>query len=348
MVVISISLCVLTLVELRLLAQNTLQMEFVKIPAGEFMMGCSTGDSACNPDESPRHQVRITKSFDLGKFEVTQAQWVAVTQSNPSSNKGDSHPVESVSKLEIEDFISKLNARNDGYRYRLPTEAEWEYAARAGTDAATSGALKETAWYAVNSDDETHAVGQKKPNAWGLYDTLGNVREFVSDFYSGDYYAVSPDADPKGPQLILDGRGFGGVGRGGRGGPLQPPASPPPGPDLRGRSQQEQIDALREQVEELQRELQQLRNQFEAGPRGGPFGPFGPGRGPQQGPVTRGPDGQFIDPLDGLPTGLPVVRGGGWDQPSEFQRVSGRYSYYGPTLRLGDIGFRLVREPATR
>jgi formylglycine-generating enzyme required for sulfatase activity len=362
--VVAVSIAALIILEFNLRAQNprnlpspqprnALGMEFVKIPAGEFMMGCSTGDQQCNPDETPRHRVQITKSFEIGKYEVTQAQWMALMQTNPSSNKGDTRPVETVSKLEALDFIAKLNDRNDGYRYRLPTEAEWEYAARAGMDAPYSGPLDQVAWYAANSEDETHPVGQKKPNAWGLYDTQGNVREWVSDFYQSDYYSVSPAVDPTGPQLGARGRGGfvagprGGPGRGGRGGfpaaqggnPQLPPITLPPGA-----TQQQQIDALRQQVEQLQQQLQQLRAEFESVlPRGGP-----PGFGPPQGPAVIGPDGSLIDPLDGLPTGLPVVRGGGWDQSAAFQRVSARYSYYGPTLRVSDIGFRVVREPVAQ
>src|SRR4029450_4066176 len=137
-------------------------------------------------------------------------QWMAVMTSNPSSNKGNNLPVETVSKLEAQEFIAKLNARNDGYRYRLPTEAEWEYAARAGSDSSYSGPLDQVAWYAANSDDETHPVGQKKPNAWGLYDVQGNVREWVSDLYGANYYINSPAVDPTGPTNN---------GRGGRGRP---------------------------------------------------------------------------------------------------------------------------------
>ena len=133
-------------------------------------------------------------------------------------------------------------------------------------------------------------------------------------------------------------------------GPPPPNGPPPNGPPL---NQQQQIDDLRRQVQELRQELQQLRNELQAGPfRGGRGGPGGPGLG---GPIVcvEQPDGrggpvQLIDPLDGLPTGLPVVRGGGWDQSSAYLRVSARYTYYGPTLRLSDIGFRVVREPVAQ
>jgi formylglycine-generating enzyme required for sulfatase activity len=333
--------------------RNAIGMDFVKIAPGEFMMGCSKDDKECNPDENPRHRVQISKGFEIGKYEVTQAQWVAVMQNNPSSNKGDTRPVETVSKLEAQDFITKLNAMNDGYRYRLPTEAEWEYAARAGTDSAYSGPLGQVAWYAANSEDETHPVGLKNPNAWGLYDIQGNVREWVSDLYTANYYSNSPAVDPTGPEPGARGRGGPGGGpgpggRGGRGGPQGGPqggnAPPPfpPGPPP-GATQQQQIDALRLQVQQLQQEVQFLRNQIDTGPPRG--GPGGPGRG---GPTVLGANGQLVDALDGLPTGLPVVRGGGWDQSGAFQRVSARYSYYGPTLRVSDIGFRVVRQPVAQ
>src|SRR5690348_18152567 len=107
------------------------QIEFVKIAPGEFMMGCVPDDKDCIEDEVPRHRVRLTRGFELGKYEVTQAQWEAVMghDSNPSEYKGPNIPVHSVKKDEIRAFIDKLNARNDGYHYRLPTEAECEYAA---------------------------------------------------------------------------------------------------------------------------------------------------------------------------------------------------------------------------
>jgi formylglycine-generating enzyme required for sulfatase activity len=365
-------------------SRNSNGMEFVKIAAGEFMMGCSTGDEQCQGDEKPRHRVQITKSFEIGKFEVTQAQWMAVMGTNPSSNKGDTLPVETVSKLEAQEFIAKLNARNDGYRYRLPTEAEWEYAARAGGNS-QSGSLDEVAWYAANANDETHPVGQKKPNALGLHDMQGNVREWASDLYSPTYYEVSPVADPAGPDTATYAaqapgalRGRGGVrggppGPGVRGGPVGPdgigrggpgfaglndgaPPLPPPVQLPPNATPQQQVDALRQEVQQLRQEIQRLRTELAAGPlRGGPplVGGFGGPRGATIGPPVAGPavevsPGVLVDPLDGLPTGLPIVRGGGWDQSAAFQRVSARYSYYGPTLRVSDIGFRVVRVPVAQ
>jgi len=201
---------------------NSVEIEFVKVQSGEFLMGCSEGDGDCHSDEKPAHPVRITKPFEIGKYEVTQAQWQAVMGSNPSAMRGDDRPVESISKGEAEKFLRRLNVRSDGYRYRLPTEAEWEYAARAGSSKAFAGKLEEIAWYAGNSEDESHPVGKKKPNAWGLYDMQGNVREWVQDFYASGYYSNSPTDDPAGPPAGA---------RGGRG----PAGGPPRGGPSRGR-----------------------------------------------------------------------------------------------------------------
>jgi formylglycine-generating enzyme required for sulfatase activity len=107
--------------------------------------------------------------------------------------------VEQVSWNDAQGFLSKLNARNDGYRYRLPTEAEWEYAARAGTTGDNAADLDSVAWYSINSYSQTHSVGEKQANGWGLYDMLGNVWEWCQDWYGEDYYRNSPAEDPQGP-----------------------------------------------------------------------------------------------------------------------------------------------------
>ena len=183
-------------------------MEFVGIPPGEFLMG-STSRHAYD-GEQPVTRVRITKAFYLGKYEVTQDQWQAVMGNNLSSFKdcGGNCPVENVSWEEVQVFIGRLNARSGGGKYRLPTEAEWEYAARAGTTTDTyAGNITQTygnapvlngiAWYDENSGLRTHPVGQKAPNGWGLHDMLGNVWEWVGDWY-GDYPGGAV-TDPAGP-----------------------------------------------------------------------------------------------------------------------------------------------------
>src|SRR5712671_6410191 len=113
--------------------QPATAMEFVRIPPGEFMMGCSADDDECDADEKPHHLVQITKGFEMGRYEVTQAQWESVMERNSSGFKGLDRPVEQVTWNDVQQFLRKLNAKQDGYRYRLPSEAEWEYAARAGT-----------------------------------------------------------------------------------------------------------------------------------------------------------------------------------------------------------------------
>ena len=183
-------------------------MEFVWIPAGKFRMGSTSSEAF--EDEQPVTQVRISRGFWLGKYEVTQTEWEAVMGSNPSSFSGCGHcPVEEVSWNDVQDFISRLNAQEGREVYRLPTEAEWEYAARAGTKGDRYGDLDAIAWYADTSGRRTHPVGGKAPNAWGLHDVLGNVVEWVGDWYGGDYIGGSV-TDPQGP-----GSGPGRVIRGG-------------------------------------------------------------------------------------------------------------------------------------
>ena len=164
-------------------------MEFVWVPPGEFRMGST--NSEANINERPVTRVRISRGFWLGKHEMTQAEWQGVMGTNPSSNSGCGRcPVEQVSWNDAQEFIGSLNGRSGRNRYRLPTEAEWEYAARAGTTGDRYGNLDAIAWYEDNSGDRTHPVGGKAANAWGLHDMLGNVWEWVQDWQ--DWYGRYP------------------------------------------------------------------------------------------------------------------------------------------------------------
>jgi formylglycine-generating enzyme required for sulfatase activity len=173
------------------------EMEFVRIPAGSFLMGCTPGDRECYDDEKPAHPVRIPQPFEIGRYEVTQAQWETLMGSNPSLHRGPDLPVESVTWEDVSRFLERLNRRGDGYHYRLPTEAEWEYAARAGSGAPPN--LDAAVWYDANSEGHIHPVGTRQPNAWGLYDMLGNAWEWCSDWAREPYHRLRPLPDPVGP-----------------------------------------------------------------------------------------------------------------------------------------------------
>jgi formylglycine-generating enzyme required for sulfatase activity len=191
---------------------NSIGMEFVLIPAGTFAMGAI--DSY--PDEQPVRTVRISQPFYLGKYEVTQAQWEAVMGYNPSAWRGQRQlPVEQVAWEDVQEFLRRLNAEEGGTRYRLPTEAEWEYAARAGTTTTYSfgndvSRLDEYAWCGGNAAHTAHPAGQLKPNAWGLHDMHGNVWEWVQDWY--ETYPPGAVTDPQGPASGVS-RVFRGGGR---------------------------------------------------------------------------------------------------------------------------------------
>ena len=195
---------------------NSLGMEFVLIPAGTFQMGSPTTEPGRDSDET-LHTVTLSQPFYLSKHEVTQAQWQAIMGSNPShSSPCDTCPVEKVTWSEVQAFIEELNWREGVPAYRLPTEAEWEYAARAGTQTVyhsgnVEGRLELYGWCASSRTTgrmAAHPVGQKRPNGWGLYDMHGNVWEWVQDWY-GDYPSGAV-TDPQGPSS-----GFNRVQRGG-------------------------------------------------------------------------------------------------------------------------------------
>ncbi|MCL2291024.1 MAG: SUMF1/EgtB/PvdO family nonheme iron enzyme [Bacteroidetes bacterium] len=180
--------------------------ELIRVEGEPFTMGCTEeqGDD-CRDREFPRHQVTLN-SFYIAKYTVTQKQWEAVMGANPSEYRGEDLPVVGVSWGDVQLFIVKLNTLT-GKNYRLPTEAEWEYAARGGNQSkrykySGSNNLNEVAWYYDNSSDQVHPVGNKKPNELGIYDMSGNVFEWCSDWYSD--YTNTPQVNPTGPAVGTD------------------------------------------------------------------------------------------------------------------------------------------------
>jgi formylglycine-generating enzyme required for sulfatase activity len=175
--------------------------EFIFVPGGTFTMGATAEQGSDAYDsEKPAHKVTLS-SYSIGKYPVTQAQWKAVMGSNPSYFKGDNLPVERVSWEDVQEFIQKLNTLT-GKNFRLPTEAEWEYAARGGNKSkgykySGSNNLDEVAWYGDNSGGKTHPVGTKAPNELGIYDMSGNVWEWCSDWYGE--YSHTAQSNPTGP-----------------------------------------------------------------------------------------------------------------------------------------------------
>ena len=180
--------------------KDGISIDMVRVEAGTFTMGATAEMKIPWDDEKPTHRVTLTNDYYIGKYEVTQALWKAVMGNNPSSFKGDNLPVEEVSWDDCQDFISKLN-RITGKTFRLPTEAEWEYAARGGNKSrgyqySGSSNLSDVAWYKDNSGSKTHTVGTKQPNELGIYDMCGNVWEWCQDWYGK--YSSSSQVNPTG------------------------------------------------------------------------------------------------------------------------------------------------------
>lgn len=207
---------------------SSINYKMIYIPPGTFSMGSPSTEKGRYDDEV-LHTVTLTKGFYIGATEVTQAQWKEIMGDNPSAFKdcGDDCPVEKVSWYECQKFIQQLNQREKSRKYRLPTEAEWEYACRAGSDKPFSNGditstgcepdpnLDKIGWYCGNTHDKTQPVARKIPNAWGLYDMHGNAWEWCEDWY--DDYRIGHVEDPKGPEngaaRVFRGGGWGLAGR---------------------------------------------------------------------------------------------------------------------------------------
>ncbi len=195
----------------KVITVNGVSFKMIKVEAGTFTMGATSEQTGADSNESPAHQVTLTKDYYMGETEVTQALWYAVMGQKPTADGyqwinerglGDNYPAYSISWNDCQEFITKLNQLT-GLTFRLPTEAEWEYAARGGNKATTqtlysgSSTIDDVAWYTSNSSSSTHIVAGKKANALGLYDMSGNLYEWCNDWYGS--YSSSPQTDPTGP-----------------------------------------------------------------------------------------------------------------------------------------------------
>ncbi len=200
----------------------TTGMEFIWVRGGSFEMGCGSWTSDCDDDEKPGHSVSL-KGFWLGKYEVTQAQWQKVMGVTPSHfKKGGDYPVETVSWNDVQQFIKALNAKGSA-KFRLPSEAQWEYACRSSgkTEKYSGGTdVGRVAWYGGNSNGSTHPVGRKEPNGLGLHDMSGNVWEWVEDLYHGSYSGAPADGNAwvsgGGSERVIRGGGWSYEPRGAR------------------------------------------------------------------------------------------------------------------------------------
>ncbi|WP_370575246.1 formylglycine-generating enzyme family protein [Methanomethylovorans sp.] len=177
---------------------NSLGMDLIPIPAGEFYMGSLSDENNWYRNERPLHKVSMVNGFFLGRYQVTQKQWTDIMGVNPSRIPGDDRPVDRISWSEAQEFIRRLNEKEATGKYRLPTEAEWEYACRAGTDSRYSfgdegSELSDYGWYSENESTGAYPVGRKKPNPWGLYDMHGNLWEWVQDRYHDNYEGAPAD-----------------------------------------------------------------------------------------------------------------------------------------------------------
>jgi formylglycine-generating enzyme required for sulfatase activity len=173
-------------------------IEMIYVPAGEFMMGSPRQEDGWESGEDPVHRV-YTKGIWIGKFEVTRATWQAVMGGGAVPYEERNLPKVQVSFYEAQKFLRALQMKS-GLHFRLPSEAEWEKCCRGGSPAPHYGLLNEIAWHVVNSGERLHAVGRKKPNAFGVFDMLGNVWELCSDWYGSTYYDESPYLNPAGPR----------------------------------------------------------------------------------------------------------------------------------------------------